>query len=118
MATNQRGHGKRVRITASAARTSGDFVYEDGFHGVIPVDIANTERGELDISQVEVEVALLSGADPGEIVYINPAGALTLTASTNRPVGVVTANPTVEPEAVPAGKMWMLVLPQNTIVPS
>lgn len=118
MATNQRGHGKRVRITASAARTSGDFVYEDGFHGVVPVDIANGERGELDISQVEVEVALLSGADPGEGVYITSAGALTLTSGTNRLVGVVTANPTVEPDVVPAGKMWMLVLPQNLTVPS
>lgn len=118
MATNHKGHGKRVRITASAARSSDDFVYEDGFHGVIPVDIANGARGELDIQQVEIEVPLLAGADPGEGVYITPAGALTLTASTNRPVGIVTANPTVEPVAVPAGKMWMLVLPQNLTTPA
>lgn len=118
MATNQRGHGKRVRITASAARSSGDLVYEDGFHGVVPVDIADTERGELDISQVEYEVDLLAGADPGEAVYITTAGALTLTAGTNRLVGFVTANPTVEPDAVPAGKMWILIAPQNTTVPA
>lgn len=118
MATNQRGHGKRVRFTASAARSSGDFVYEDGFHGVCVNDVANTERGVLDISQVEYEVDLLSGADPGEIVYITTAGALTLTAGTNRPVGVVTANPTTDPDDVPAGKMWMLILPQNTTVPA
>ena len=118
MATNQRGHGKRVVITASAARSAGDIVYEDGFHGVCPNDIENGERGELDISQVEVETALLSGADPGEGVYITSAGALTLTAGTNRLIGVVTANPTVEPDAVPAGKMWMLILPQNLTVPS
>lgn len=118
MAKNQRGHGLRVRITASAARTSGQLVYEDGFHGVIPVDIANGARGELDISQTEYEVDLLAGADPGEPVYITVAGALTLTAGTSRLVGVVTANPTVEPDKVPAGKMWMLILPQNTTIPA
>ncbi len=118
MATNHRGHGTRIRFTASATRASNDFVYEDGFHGVCVNDVVNTEVGVLDISQSEIEVDLVSGAAVGDRIYLTPANALTKTVSTNRLVGIVTANPTTAPDDVPTGKMWMLVLPQNITVPT
>lgn len=118
MAKNQRGHGKRVRFVASAARTSGDFVYEDGFHGVVVADVANTEVGVLDIEQVEHEVDLVSTAARGDMIYITTAGALTKTEGTNRLVGMVTETPTTSAERVPTGKMWMLVAAQNATVPA
>lgn len=116
MAKNQRGHGNRVRFTASAARTSGDFVYEDGFHGVCVNDVDNGAVGVLDIAQVEVEVAELATAAVGAPVYCNLAGALSLTSTNRRLVGFVTATDAIAD--VPSGKMWMLVAAQNATVPT
>lgn len=117
MATNQRGHGNRVRFTASAARTSGDFVYEDGFHGVCVNDVANTEVGVLDISQVEYELDEVATAAVGDAIYIAMDGTtLSKTSTNHRLVGFVTA---IDSHAdVPDGKMWMLVAAQNATVPT
>lgn len=116
MATNQRGHGLRVNVTVSAARSSGDFVYEDGFHGVMVNDAANTAEAVMDIAQVEIEVPEVATVTLGAPIYITPAQALTLTAGTNRLVGKCTK--TAADADVPDGMMWMLVLPQNATVPA
>lgn len=116
MATNQRGHGLRVNVTVSADRSSGDFVYEDGFHGVMVNDVEDTEEGVMDIAQVEIELAEVASVAVGSPIYITPAQALTLTASTNRLVGKCTK--TDADADVPDGMMWMLVLPQNATVPA
>lgn len=112
MATNERGYGKRVRVTAAANRTSGAFVVEDGFHGLVTVDVTSGDDYALNIEQREFEVTLLSGADRGELVYIDGSNALTLTASTNRLIGKVTR--VAGQEGVPSGKMCFLLLP-NTV---
>lgn len=116
MAKNQVGHGNRVRVTATADRTSGDFVLEDGFHGVCVNDIADTEVGVLDISQVEIQVNEVASVAKGSAIYITLAGALSLTATNHRLVGFCTA--TDAEDGVPSGKMWMLVAAQNATAPS
>jgi hypothetical protein len=116
MATNQRGHGMRVRVTVSADRSSGDFVYEDGFHGVIVNDAENTDVAVMDISQVEVELPLVATAAVGDDIYIGNAQALSKVATNHRLVGKVTR--IAGDEGVGAGLMWMLVLPQNAVAPS
>ena len=111
MAKNLRGNGSRVVITATAARTSGDFVVEDDFHGTCCSDIADTETGLLDIEQVEIEVDLVATAAVGDSIYMSDATTMTKTVGENRLVGKVTAV-TATNAAVPSTKMRMLVLPQ------
>lgn len=112
MATNQRGHGKRVHITATAAFTSGQLVYVDGFHGVCVNDIADTEDGVIDIEQVEYELPLVATAVRGDAIYIKPADqVLTKTSATNRLAAIVTAV-AADDVGVPAGSMWVLLMPQ------
>lgn len=106
----------RIRFTAGGAHNSGDFILQDGFHGVVVNTVANGEVGVLDTSQVEIEVALVSTAAKGDPIYITAAGALSKTSADNRLVGIVTA--VASAEGVPANKMWMLVLPQNATIPS
>lgn len=115
MAKNQVGHGNRVRVTATAARTSGDFVLEDGFHGVCVNDIADSEVGVLDISQVEVQVDEVATVAKGGPIYIDVNGDLSLDDTDNRLVGICTA--TDSEDGVPSGKMWMLVAAQNATLP-
>lgn len=117
MAKNQRGSGKRVRFTADANRASGAFVLEDGFHGVVAADVASGARGELDIEQVEHLVPVAGNPAVGTGIYINLAGALTTSATNTRLVGKVTMTPALMPE-IPAGSVWMLVLPQNVTTPT
>jgi predicted RecA/RadA family phage recombinase len=117
MPKNQVGIGTRVQFVASADRDSGDFVYEDGFHGVVVNDVLDTEIGVLDISVQEIEIDLVGASTRGSRVYITPAGSLTNTASTNRPVGIVTAV-VADGVGVASGKMRMLVLPQNPTTPA
>ena len=116
MATNQRGHGLRVNVTVSAARSSGDFVYEDGFHGVMVNDAADTAEAVMDIAQVEIELPEVASVAVGSPIYIGNAQALSLSATNHRLVGICTK---VDADAdVPDGMMWMLVLPQNATAPS
>ena len=110
MAKVLKGPGKRVEITATAARSSGDFVLEDGFHGVCVNDIADTEVGIIDIEQVEVEIDEVGTPAKGDIIYHDGTN-LTATATGNRPVMAVTL--TDSDSRVPTGKMRALVLPQG-----
>lgn len=117
MAKNQRGSGKRVRFTAGANLISGAFVYSGGFHGVVVADVASGKTGILDIEQVEHLLAVPGNPARGANIYIDDTNALTTTATDNRLVGKVTETPATMPE-IPAGSVWMLVLPQNITVPA
>ena len=111
MAKNFRGPAGRVVVTAAANRTSGEFVVEQGFHGTVTTTTASGSKYALDIEQREIEIAELSGAAVGQLVYITGANALTLTVGSNRLVGKITK--LAGTDSVPTGKQRMLVLHQT-----
>lgn len=115
---NKRGFGERVVVVAAAARVSGQAVIEQGFFGFAETDALITTRYALDISTSEHEVAFLTGAVKGQLVYCDPSNNLTLTSAGNRLAAKVSAVPgdgiyndaTKEPKT---GKMWIITLPQS-----
>jgi hypothetical protein len=122
---NKRGFGERVVVVAAAARTSGQAVVEEGFHGFAETDAAINTRYALDISQTEHEIAFVSGAVKGSVIDILETAPFTLTArarsaaltASSRVFGVVSAVPgngitndaTVEPKT---GFLWVITAPQ------
>jgi predicted RecA/RadA family phage recombinase len=117
MPKNIRGTAGRVHFTASAARSSGDFVYENGFHGVVVTDTANGADGVMDTSQVEIELPTPAGvAARGDSVYMHASQVLNATAASGRLVGKVTDIAGVH--GTPTGQCRILILPQNATVPA
>src|SRR5213083_2596179 len=109
MANNERGYGRRIRVTAAADRLSGQLVVENGFHGVVSVDALSGTDYALNIEQREFEYAFLTGAVRGSLVYLTSGNVLTLTATSNRLVGKVSG---IQGDAgVPTGKMHVLLAP-------
>ena len=109
-----RGTADRVDIyTATAAVTGSVPVVEDGWAGF---PVASAAIGEDYVLHVEgeFEVAFLSGAVVGQIVYITAAsGALSLTAgSGKREFGKVTR---IQGQLGTAtGKMWIKISPYSS----
>lgn len=116
MAKNMVGPGLRVQVTAGANRSSGDFVFEGGFHGVHVNDVASGDLAVLDITEVEIQIPKVSGVAKGNPIYIGNANALSTADTNHRLVGICTEVENVR--GVPAGFMRMKVLPQNATAPS
>lgn len=101
--------GKSVKVTANKAYTDGDFAVVNGFHGFVIGDTVNGAPLVINIEQSEFEFTLASVA-VGDIVYATSAGALTKTATGNKPV----LKATVASDA--ANTVWGILLPQTTAV--
>jgi len=120
MPKNIRGDGKRILVKYTLAVTAGEFVLQDGFHGIAMTTQASGEYGWLNIVPGELEVTISSGQTwaVGTKVYLvgsTAADALTSTPGSNRLAGKVTRATGTEThqKGVPSGKVWMLVLPNN-----
>lgn len=81
----------RVVVVASAARTSGQPLREEGWNGVAMTSAANGES--LTLVTAGVAEFVLAGVTKGALVYITAANALTLTSAGNTLFGkAVTAS--------------------------
>jgi hypothetical protein len=137
VALNKRGLGKRINVTAAAARTSGQAVVEQGWAGFAETTTPdpNTEFSQYtaqDMQYVldtegEWEVPFISGAVIGDSVYIGTstfamavvaAQAAAPTIAANAVVllfAKVTAVPGGLPNGQPepaTGLMWIALQPQ------
>lgn len=120
MAKNLRSDGKRILVAYTLAVSSGNFVLQNGFHGVALTTQANGEVGWLNIAPGEAEVTISSGEtwSLGALIYLvgsATVNALTSAASGNRLVGKVSRvyGTGDQNRGVPSGKVHLLVLPNN-----
>jgi predicted RecA/RadA family phage recombinase len=89
------GHGKSVKVTASAAVNQGDFVLAGGFFGLAVNSAGAGEEVVLNIEQGEYETSQITTADAfnaGDPVYWDDTNKKLTTeaGSGNRLVGRVT----------------------------
>lgn len=108
MAETLRSDGKAVDVTVDAAVEKGDVVLAQGFHGIAMGDAASGEEVALEIALREHEINVGSvTAAKGATLYLTPAGAITATASTNRPFLKVTVAKDAN------NYVWGVLLPQS-----
>lgn len=107
MASTLRSDGKAVEVVVSKAYTKGDVVLEQGFHGIAMENAASGDTIAIEIALREHEVNVGSvAAAKGAVLYLTSAGAISATASGNRPFLKVTLAKDAN------NYVWGVLLPQ------
>jgi predicted RecA/RadA family phage recombinase len=108
MASNHRGDGDRIEVTAGANRVSGVPIVDGGFAGVPMTDCASGDRYSLALTD-EWEFDDPTGSSFGAPVYITDAsGVLAFAGGAGlRLFGRVSRLPAQG--GVPSGKMWVII---------
>jgi predicted RecA/RadA family phage recombinase len=80
MAKNHRSSGKRIDVTAAAARVSGQLVFEEGLVGVAQTDALQGQSYAIDTETV-YDVPLVVGAVVGNQVLLSIDGLNTISVA-------------------------------------
>ncbi|HEX21403.1 MAG TPA: DUF2190 family protein [Actinobacteria bacterium] len=91
MAKNYVNTGVKVKVTAAAARTSGQAVREENWNGIVQDDAANGADYILNTEGV-YELAVPVGTVRGDCLYITAALAITKTSTGNYNFGRATTD--------------------------
>lgn len=109
MADSFRSDGKAVDVVVTGDVTKGEPAYAEGWHGVALADGVSGDTVALEIAAREHEFVVAGGvtAAKGDVLYLTTAGAITNTASGNRPFCKVTVAKDAN------NVVWGILLPQT-----